>query len=198
MSNRTKQETRDDLHAAAIEQFVAFGFQDTSHADIAAAADIARTTFYEYFASTEALLVEIVEARIPELVQDLVASVPAAESPDAKLAGLVVRMVEFVALDDVGRLLHTEVPRLSDGARQQIAIAHSGLSHAFAGIYEEGCRTGHFRELPGRLVGGLLNDVVMAAARALLETGDPKQHVHEYAEAASSFLLRGLQLSSPS
>lgn len=192
--NRSREQTRQDLFDAAVEQFLTFGFHQTSHADIAAAADIGRTTFYEYFASTEAMMVELVEARLPLLAEQLVADLPIGEPVDVQLAELVVRMVQFVGLDEVGLLLHTEVQRLSDEAQHRIGLAHRGLAGAFVDLYVSGCEAGVFRVLPARFVGRLINDVIMAAGREIKQADDPKQMVHEYAEAASTFLLAGLRL----
>ena len=72
----TRDSTRELLLSAALDQFGTFGFQRTTHADVAAAAGIARTTFYEYFSSTEELLVQLVETKLPELVHELIAGVP--------------------------------------------------------------------------------------------------------------------------
>ncbi|NNC42615.1 MAG: TetR/AcrR family transcriptional regulator [Acidimicrobiia bacterium] len=191
--NTSRDQTRQDLFAAAIEQFLEFGFHNTSHADIAGAAGIGRTTFYEYFSSMESLLVELVEARLPMLSEQLLVSLPLDEPADIRMAELVVRMVEFVGLDDVGLLLHTEVPRLSDHSQNRIRLAHHDLADAFVDLYLAGCESGVFRRLPPRFVGRLINDVIMAAGREVKESPDPKQVVHDYAEAAATFLLAGLQ-----
>ncbi len=191
--NRSRDDTKRELFDAALEQFLTLGFQQTSHADIAAAAGIGRTTFYEYFASTEAMMVEMVESRLPLLTEQLVAELPGDQGADVRLSELVVRMVEFVGLDEVGLLLHTEVQRLSEEARHRIGLAHRGLAGAFVDIYMSGCESGVFRTLPARFVGRLINDVIMAAGRETKEADDPKQVVHEYAEAAATFLLAGLR-----
>ena len=187
----TRDSTRELLLSAALDQFGTFGFQRTTHADIAAAARIARTTFYEYFSSTEELLVQLVETKLPELVDELIAGVPAELPPQERLAGLTARMIEFVGTDHIGLILHTEVPRLSEDAQLRIAEAHGGLTRSFGAVYREGVVSGVFRELPPVFAGRLMYEVIMTAGRTVMESDDPKQHVHEIVEAATRFLLAG-------
>ena len=187
----TRDSTRELLLSAALDQFGTFGFQRTTHADIAAAAGIARTTFYEYFSSTEELLVQLVETKLPELVDELIAGVPAELPPQERLAGLTARMIEFVGTDHIGLILHTEVPRLSEDAQLRIAEAHGGLTRSFGAVYREGVVSGVFRELPPVFAGRLMYEVIMTAGRTVMESDDPKQHVHEIVEAATRFLLAG-------
>jgi AcrR family transcriptional regulator len=192
MPKRTRAQTRQELFDAALELFAARGFQDTSHADIAAFADIGRTTFYEYFASTEDLLVELVEDRLPTITDEMVGSVPADLSPALRLGTLVNQFVHFVGTDHLGLILHTEAPRLSDEAQQRIAAAHLGLSHAFGAVYRDGVVAGEFRDLPGRLAGRFIHEVIMTAGREVMDSDEPKADVHAVADEAVRFLLAGL------
>lgn len=187
-----RDETREQLLDAALEQFGTYGFTHTTHADVAAAAGIGRTTFYEYFASTEDLLIQLVEAKLPELVDEMIAGVRADLEPPQRLAALTGRMIEFVGTDHLGLILHTEVPKLSEEAQQRIAEAHGGLTASFGAVYARGVAAGIFRELPAALAGRLIYEVIMTAGRTVMEADDPKGDVGEIAEAATGFLLDGL------
>ncbi len=190
---RAADETRDQLFEAATQLFRELGYEATSHADISAEADIGRTTFYEHFASKEDLLVQLVQRDLPVLIDELLAEVDPKISPDLRLRELTVRFVEFVGIDHLGLILHTEVPRLSVDAQLAIADSHRALSNEVMDIYRSGVNGGVFAELPGPLVGRLIQDAMMAGGRVVMNLPDPKQHVHEIAESTAAFLVNGLR-----
>ncbi len=193
MSAESRERTRRALLDAAVEHFARFGYMNTSHADIAAEAGIGRTTFYEYFASKEELLVDLVATRVPELMNELVGAIPDGLPAEKELAELTARMVEFVGTDHLGLLLHQEVPRLSDAAQARIAESHVNLSKAFTAIYQRGTSTGVFRSMPPRLAVRLMYQVIMTAGREVMDAAEPKQEVHGIADAAVAFLIAGLR-----
>jgi len=194
VSAESRERTRRALLDAAVEHFARYGYIHTSHADIAAGAGIGRTTFYEYFASKEELLVDLVATRVPELMDELVAEIPSGLAVEKELAELTARMVEFVGTDHLGLLLHQEVPRLSDAAQAQIAESHVNLSQAFMAIYQRGTSDGVFRSMPPRLAVRLMYQVIMTAGREVMDAAEPKQEVHGIADAAVNFLIAGLRV----
>jgi len=190
---RAADDTKNQLFDAATHMFREFGYEATSHADISAEASIGRTTFYEHFASKEDLLVQLVQRDLPVLIDELLSEVDPDISPDLRLRELTVRFVEFVGIDHLGLILHTEVPRLSVEAQQAIGDSHRALSNEVMDIYRSGVSDGVFAQLPGPLVGRLIQDAMMAGGRVVMDLPDPKQHVHEIAESTAAFLVNGLR-----
>ena len=187
-----REDTRNALFDAALESFANHGFRDTTHADIAAEVGIGRTTFYEYFESTEDLLVQLVEERMPVVVSEIVDSIPQEASPIDQMRELGLRTVAFVGLDHLGLILHTEAMKLSDESQRRVAAAHAGLVGEFAQVFTTGVAAGDFRDLPVRIAGQLMFQTVMGAGRAIMDSPDPKAQVHDTAEVAVDFLIRGL------
>ena len=187
------QATRNALLDAAKRIFSDVGYARTSHADIAAEADIGRTTFYEHFASKEDLLVQLVQRDLPALIDEIVESVDVDLPPDVRLRELTMRFVEFVGTDDLGIILHTETPRLSIDAQVAIAATHRGLTAEFTSIYDAGVRSGVFAEFDEALVGRLMQETMMTGGKVVMSFEDPKQHVHAVAEATAAFLVNGLR-----
>ncbi len=191
-SNIRGRTTRDALFDAAKRLFAEVGYAKTSHADISALAGIGRTTFYEHFSSKEELLVKLVERDLPELMDEIIAAVDEDLPPDRRLAELTARMVEFVATDHLGLILHTEVPRLSLEAQAAIARTHAGMAETIMEIYLEGVEQGRFRRMPPMLAGRLVEQTIMTGGRVVMDTDEPKQHVHAIADATAEFLVSGL------
>lgn len=190
---RNADATKDQLFDAAARLFREFGYAETSHADISAESEIGRTTFYEHFSSKEDLLVQLVQRDLPALIDEILSEIQPGLPPDTRLRELTVRFVEFVGVDHLGLILHTEVPRLSTEAQRAIAGSHQALSTEVMEIYRSGVADGVFVELPGPVVGRLIQETMMAGGRAVMDLPEPKQHVHEIADATATFLVNGLR-----
>lgn len=185
--------TRSRILAVAQDLFAEWGYEDTSFGDISASMGIGRTTLYEYFTDKEDLLASLVEETLPQTIRDMVSKIPEDCTPTERLRELTVRMVEFVAVDPtLGLLLHREVPKLSSNAQQRVAVAHQGLSHEFADAYRRGVAAGELKLLPAGLAGRFLNDLIMSAARALIDSEDPGQRLGEVTLAVTDLLFNGL------
>ena len=190
---KRKAATRRELLDAAERLFDELGFAATSPGDVAAAAHIGRTTFYEYFTDTEDLLAALVEERLPEVTEEIVGAIDREVPIEDQLAELSVRMVEFASTDHVlGLQLHQGLPTLSPPTQRRIAAAHRSLSAEFARIYQTGVAGGVFRQMPTDLAGVFVQDLTMAAAKRLMTLDEPKTRLHEVADELVAFLLNGL------
>jgi len=185
--------TKDQLFDAAARLFRELGYEDTSHADISAEADIGRTTFYEHFASKEDLLVQLVQRDLPALIDEVLDDVDRDLPSAERLRSLTVKFVEFVGTDHLGLILHTEVPRLSPEAQSAIAESHRALSVEVMDIYRSGIASGEFAELPGPVVGRLIQETMMVGGRVVMDLPGSKERIHDIANATADFLVNGLR-----
>jgi len=197
LRDRKKERTRRALVEAATELFATRGYDATTVADIAAAADVGARTFFSYFSSKEELLFPASDARVRAAV-DAIASRARGESPaDVLLRGLS----EAAAGDDdlVDRLaalrlqLIRTVPavrgralQIQDDAQREIA---RHLHEAFPDELDEvsaGALVGAF---VGAVVGAL--GVLLADDAAARDPEELKERVRRATDIALAPWRRG-------
>jgi AcrR family transcriptional regulator len=189
-----KAQTRTDIVDAAQRLITEVGSADISLAEVAHEAGIGRTTLYEYFRDKDDLIASLVEERLPEIIDEVVASIDALAPVEDQLSNLAEATVEFIFSDRVlGLILHRELPRLSPVAQDRIRMSHSDLAGAMVGIYREGVQAGLFRPMAPDIAGRFINEVIMAAAKVLIAAPDPAARFPEVATELRAFLLGGLK-----
>jgi AcrR family transcriptional regulator len=122
LRERKKQQTRDAIYRAAMKLFGERGFDATTIADIAAAADIAPRTFFSYFASKE----EVVFANFDVVFADLARTLrerPAGTTTLDALRVWIVRAVREFAGDPEQEALEARL------IEESPAVAACDLQH---------------------------------------------------------------------
>lgn len=189
-----KAQTRSDIVDAAQVLIAEIGSADISLAEVAHEAGIGRTTLYEYFRDRDDLIASLVEERLPDVIDDVVASIADGDPVEERLSKLAEATVEFVVADRVlGLILHRELSRLSASAQDRIRMSHSDLAGAMMGIYFEGVASGIFRRMAPDIAGRFVNELIMAAAKVLIAAPDPGARFPEVASELRAFLLGGLR-----
>lgn len=182
-----------DVHTALLDAardlIAEIGYSEMSHADITAMVGIGRTTFYEHFSSKEDVLVELVRRDLPPKTDEIIASVDVALPPDERLAALARGLVRYVGTDHIGLILHTEVPHLSQESQRSISEAHMGLTSEFAGVYRDGVSAGVFREMSPRFAGQMMEQIIMAGGKSVMESSDPGTEVDTIADDTAELLV---------
>lgn len=183
--------TRRALLDAAMELIDEAGTADISLGEVAMAAGVGRTTFYEYFSDRDDLIAALVEEKLPDVVSRLIESVPDDLPVGEQLAELAMRTVEFVATDLVlGVILHREAGRMGADAQARIKESHSELSSEMARLYRRGVEEGVFAEMSPVLAGTLIQDTIMAGARVVI--GGDGNGLAEVLDGVRRYLLGGL------
>ncbi len=163
---RKRMRNRDALVVAARGLFARHGFEATTIAHIAEAADLGFGTFYRYFLDKEAVLEAVLDDGRSEIDRVLLAAEPDDPPPPVALARLTGRFVRAVRRNrDVLSLMWQVAMRRTVGKRplsiEGMSPQHSlpaVLSVAIQRIIEAGMRTGDFApgdaELLARLITG--------------------------------------------
>ncbi len=168
---------------------------EISLSEVALAAGVGRTTFYEYFTDRDDVIAALVEEELPLIVEDLIASVDPGLPIRERLGALATRTIEFVATDRVfGVILHREVGRLGPEAQTRIRSSHAQLAAEMTDLYLQGVSEGVFRSMPPHVAGRLIQDTIMSGARLLI--ADPSG-VESVVGHVREFLLGGLAVLTP-
>jgi AcrR family transcriptional regulator len=163
---------------------------EISLAEVALAAGVGRTTFYEYFTDRDDVIACLVEDELPVILDELIGSVDPSLPVRERLALLATKTIEFVATDRVfGVILHREVGKLGLDAQARIRDSHSMLSSEMTSLYVLGVEGGVFRAMPPRVAGRLIQDTIMSGARLLI--ADPGDMAAVVAHVRD-FLIGGL------
>jgi AcrR family transcriptional regulator len=188
-------DTEAALKDAARRQFLEHGYQNTKITDITAAAGRATGSFYEHFASKEALL----QALLADMREQASADIGQQDHPPDH--DLTDRDQLRAHLAVAWHLMRHNLPVLA--ALQESAIsAGLGSGRAWALLAGE---TGMLREhleylrdrghaLPGEpaLVGAAMGGMVSMLAHALLPLADPPYSDDEILDTLTALLLHGL------
>lgn len=95
LRERKRERTRQAIVDAAVDLFERNGYEGTTIADIAAAAEIGTRTFFSYFASKEELLFPESDARVAAAIAAI-----AARKPGDRPADLLVRALQEINEDN--------------------------------------------------------------------------------------------------
>ena len=140
LRDRKKQRTREQIIEAAMGLFAERGYQATTIADIATAADVARRTFFAYFPSKEAVVFHNVDRDLDGLASTLRDRLPGESSFDALRRWIDARFEEWTADEDEA-VLRKRLCREDDGLANfesgMMARIHELLLEAIADDLDE-------------------------------------------------------------
>jgi AcrR family transcriptional regulator len=116
LRERKKRRTEQELQRVALELVRARGFDHVTTDDIAAAAEVSKTTFYRYFDSKEAVVLGKSADKL-EQMRAALAERPESEPPLTAVRNAVLSMAEHFQIEreqriEVGHLIH-DTPALA-------------------------------------------------------------------------------------
>jgi AcrR family transcriptional regulator len=131
LRERKKLRTRQSIAAAALRLFDDRGYEETTIADIAAAAEVSPRTFFSYFPSKEDVVFSEIDDRLAD-VRERLDRRPSGESPLDTMRRVVLDTMEALAAEDgqfaaVRIRLMLERPALQARALQRLYDAEEEL-----------------------------------------------------------------------
>lgn len=139
---RRKEATRQRIVEAALDLFLAQGFEQTSVAQISEAADIGKGTFFTYFATKQDVL--------SFLGEQVMAAMTLADAPGAGAAVRLQRVFGaagdwFVEHEASARQMC--IARMSSLGQRDVASSRGSLFSLLGSVVDEGIASGEFRSV---------------------------------------------------
>jgi AcrR family transcriptional regulator len=149
---RRGPETRDAIHAAAVDLFARLGYHATSMRAIAAAAEIQPAAIYHWYPSKEAILVDLQDEFMERLTEKLVIAMARHDRPAMKLAAAVREHVVFHGLHRREAFVtDSEIRALTEEPRRALIAQRDAYQRIFVDLIESGLRDGSLRTSDARV-----------------------------------------------
>lgn len=139
-------QTQEEIRRAAVRLFARLGYHATSMRAIAAAAGVQPAAIYHWYASKEAILVELQDDFMEQLTEKVLAAVERQQRPALKLAAAVREHVVFHGLHPRwAEVTDSEIRALSDDARRALVAQRDAYQARFKEMIRDGIRDGSLR-----------------------------------------------------
>lgn len=190
---RKKDETRERITQAALDLFTERGFEATTVDDIAARADVAKGTFFNYFPRKEAVLDALPERIGSEMEQVtaeiLEADVPAIEKLSRFCTEITARHVEH---RDLSRLFMGRLMASPHDAMQNVPARMRSLLRA---IIEQGQQKGELRaDVDAGRASSIVQGIAMGTVMGWLCSGPAAFNLQEEMEQRLQLFHAGLAI----
>lgn len=184
---------KEQITKHSIELFEKKGFSETSVQDIVESVGVTKGTFYYYFTSKEALLMEI----HLHYINDLISRQRIVTEKEATHCGKLVKTVELLIGEiqthgPSGRVFFREVQNLSPKNVEEIKARRDDFRLAVERIIRDGVESGEFRET---LNPKMISFAVLGVTNWSYQWFNPAGAVtsDELARMFSDFILNGIQ-----
>jgi AcrR family transcriptional regulator len=198
LRERKRQQTRQSLISAAMRLFADKGYEQTTVAEIAAAAGVSTMTFFNYFASKDEVLFPHLSSRI-----DAAVAVIGQRRPEESIADILIRAMEQMLADAVRDELAAglasarlpwvlSVPAVQAATLRRYFLAETQLSEALHRAYPDLLDPAAAAAVIGSLFGA-----VLAAALVTLQHDGTTSQVQAAARRAMDIAMAGLRAVGP-
>jgi AcrR family transcriptional regulator len=173
---------------AAATLFEAKGFEGTTTDDIAESAEVTKRTLYRYVGSKEALLYEIHEDFMSELLEEVTSSSGSAEERFRAMVDAHIRDLA-AHLRDI-KVFFEEIKHLGSGKRTELVTRREAYEEMVNAILSDGITDGSFRDVHVRSTTRVILGAMNEGYRWF--GNDPQRVPQDVARQVSDLFLHGL------
>jgi AcrR family transcriptional regulator len=182
---------RHEIFAKTVNLIIGKGFRETSMREIAEAAEMGKSSLYDYFKTKDEILLWAIEDEISDLTIDTqkIASqpIPAIE----RLRQVMENHLEYlVSSKEFYLKLSFEVQRLAIESQQRVQVKRHAYQDLIRRLIDEGIREGTLRPIDSLLATRLLITALTPTVFTSRPTGTPQ----EMLDTAFDIIMKGIQV----
>ena len=171
---------RKEIFDAAKLLFVEKGFNETSMREIAQAAQVGKSTLYDYFPSKDDVLISFVVEEVHHMTVYAREIIAQKISTAEKLRRIILMHQEYMSANKLLFLKLTfEAQRLSSESQQRIQMHRHAYQDMLCDLVREGIRKGEFRSVNPLIVIRGLFSMLTSSIYTSRPTGSPEEMLQE-------------------
>jgi AcrR family transcriptional regulator len=191
LTDEEQQKRRKEIFAASVHLFLEKGFTETSMREIAEAAEVGKSTLYDYFKSKEEILVSYFESELVKITESAQTILLQDISVTEKLRNIMQMHLEYlVANKQIFLHLSLEAQRLSADSQEKIQEKRHGYQDMLRALIEEGIRREEFRPVNPLFAARSIFSLLSTAVYTSRPTGTPE----EMLEQALAIYFQGIEI----
>jgi AcrR family transcriptional regulator len=193
LRERKRQQTRQELISAAMRLFEEKGYEQTTVAEIAAAAGVSTKTFFNYFASKDEVLFPHLSGRIDAAAALIEQRGPGDQLPEVVVAAMQHMLADALTDEVDGGLAAVRLPMILSVPAVQAATLHryflaeKRLAQALHSAYQETLEPAAAAAVIGAVMGAAI-----AAAIICLQEGNTTEQLQVAVERAIGIAIGGI------
>ena len=181
---------RHEIFGASVHLFLEKGFGETSMREIAEAAEVGKSTLYDYFKTKDEILLWGVEDQILDLTVATQEIVNQPISAVERLQHVMKIHLDYLIDNKEFYLkLSFEVQRLALESQQRIQVKRHAYQDMIRCLIDDGVQEGTFRPVNALLVSRTLITALTPAVYTSRPTGTPQEMLDE----AFDIIMKGIQ-----
>lgn len=181
---------RHEIFNTAVKLFAEKGFNETSMREIAEAAQVGKSTLYDYFSSKDEMLIAYVVDEVGHSTVTAKEIIALDLSVGEKIHRILRSQLDFILSNKKLYLyLIFEVQRLSRESQQRIQVHRYAYQDMVCRLLEEGIRNGEFRPVNPLLAVRGMFTMLTSAVFTSRPTGTPEEMLQDIID----IFFRGLE-----
>ena len=180
LTEEEQQRRRKEIFEASLQLILEKGFTETSMREIAQAADVGKSTLYDYYQSKDEILITYFSDEIENLTRRAQIISQQDHGVTKKLKKIMFMHMHYLVENKHTFLkLSVEAQRLSLESQEKIQAKRHEYQDMLRALIEEGVRAGEFRSVNALLAARSIFNLLATAIFTSRPTGTPEEMLED-------------------